>query len=241
VRNIGPGIAAVGRFEEAAAGAAAIEVVGIAAHLPEAGVEHARIGRVHGEIDRAGVGTAREDLLPGGAAVGGAIDAAHFVRPPEMAERGDVHDVGILGMDAHRADGLAILQPDIAPRLAAVDGFVDAVAVGGIAAHAGFAHAHVDHVGVGIGHRDGAHGTGLELAVGDRQPGAAAVGGLPDAAAHAAEVVDVGLRGNAGDGDHAASAERSHQAEAERLRKVGRLRAERAREGPAKGPGEEAS
>ena len=109
-RDIGPGVAAVGGFEQAAAGAAAIEVIGIAAHLPEAGVEHARIGGVHGEIDRAGVGAAREDLLPGLAAIGGAVDAAHFVRPPEMAQRGDVDDVGILGMHADGADGLAVLE-----------------------------------------------------------------------------------------------------------------------------------
>ena len=109
-RNVGPGIAAVGRFEEAAAGAAAIEMIGIAAHLPEAGVEHARIAGVHGEIDRAGVGAAREDLLPGAAAIGGAVDAAHLVRSPEMAERGDVDDVGILGVHADGADGLAVLE-----------------------------------------------------------------------------------------------------------------------------------
>ena len=46
-------------------------------------------------------------------------------------------------------------------------------------------------------------------------PGAAAVGRLPDAAADAAEVVDVGLRGHARDRDDAAAAERSDQAEAQ--------------------------
>ncbi len=47
---------------------------------------------------------------------------------------------------------------------------------------------------------------------------------FPDAAAHTAEIEDVGLRGNAGHRDHPACAKRPHQAESERLRKVRRLR-----------------
>jgi hypothetical protein len=152
-----------------------------------------------------------------------------------MAQGGDINDLGILRMHADGPDYLAVLESDIAPGLAAVHRLVDAVAVRGIAAHAGFAHAHVNHVGIGIGHGDGAHGAGFELAVGHREPRAAAVGGLPHAAAHAAEIINVGLRGNAGHRHHAASAERSHQAEAERLGKVGRLREEQRRQHRQKG------
>ncbi len=116
-------------------------------------------------------------------------------------------------MHAHRADRLAVLQSHVAPRLAAVDRLINAVAVRSVAAHAGFAHAGVDHVGVGIGHGNRAHGAGLQLPVGNRQPRAAAIGGFPNASAHAAEVVNVGLRRHAGYGHHAAATVRSYQAE----------------------------
>ncbi len=127
--EIGPGIAAVGGFPDAAIRAAAIETPGLAARFPEAGVEHARIRGVHGKVDRAGVGTAREDLLPRSAAIGGAVDAAHFIGSPEMAQRGHVDDVGIPGMHADRADVKSILQADVLPSLARVSGFVNAVAM----------------------------------------------------------------------------------------------------------------
>ena len=82
------------------------------------------------------------------------------------------------------------------PRAARVGGLVDAVAVRRHDAADGvLAHADVDDVRVGGRDRDRADRRGLHLAVGDVGPRAAAVGGLPDAAADAAEVERAGCCG----------------------------------------------
>src|SRR5262249_17538095 len=65
-----PGVAAVGRAVQTAAGAAAGEVPRPPPRLPQGGEQHARVVRVEGDIDGAGVGVLLEDLLPGLAAVG---------------------------------------------------------------------------------------------------------------------------------------------------------------------------
>ena len=71
-----------------------------------------------------------------------------------------------------------------------------------------FAAADVDDVRIGRGDGEGADGAG-RLVVEDRLPGAAGVGGLPDAAVVDADVEDVRLAGNAGRADGAAAAERA--------------------------------
>src|SRR5262249_1671745 len=58
------------------AGPAADELPGAAAGLPQGGEEDARVVGVEADVDGAGVGVLFEDLLPGLAAVGGAVDAA---------------------------------------------------------------------------------------------------------------------------------------------------------------------
>ena len=162
----------------------------------------------------------KSTLLPGFAAIGGAVDAALVVGSAEMAERGDVDDVGIAGMDDNATDVVGVRETHVLPCFAAIDGFVDAVAIGSIAAHAGFAHAGVDDVGVGFGDRDRAHRAGVELAVGDGQPGCSGIGGLPNTAAGGAEVIGGGLGSDAGNGDSAAAAEGADLAVLERLEGV---------------------
>jgi len=88
----------------------------------------------------------------------------------------------------------------VGPGLAFVFGLVDAVA-GGL-----FAGAGVEDFGVGGGDGEGADG-GYALLVEDRLPDVAGVGGLPDAATGCAEVVYVGVVGNAGDGGDTSAAE----------------------------------
>ena len=105
-----------------------------------------------------------------------------------------------------------ICWPSRRPRcfqvLPRVGGFVDAVADGEIGPLQAFAAADVDDVG--IGRRDGERADGAgRLIVEDRLPGAAVVGGLPDAAVVDADVEDVGLAGHAGRPDGAAAAERA--------------------------------
>src|SRR5262249_33497079 len=132
-----------------------------------------------------------QHLLPGLAAVGGAVDAALGVGAEGVAEDSSVGDVGVFRVDDHLPD-LPLLFPDVLPALAAVGGAVAAVAGGGVAADVGLARADVDDVGVGRGHSDGADGSN-GLVVEDGFPGDARVGGLPDAAGGGARVVDQGV------------------------------------------------
>ena len=111
-----------------------------------------------------------------------------------------------------------ICWPSRRPRcvqvLPRVGGLVDAVAVGEIGPLQALAAADVDDVRVGRRDGEGADGAG-RLVVEDRLPGAAVVGGLPDAAVVDADVEDVGLAGHAGGADGAAAAERADHAPAQ--------------------------
>ena len=93
----------------------------------------------------------------------------------------------------------------------AVGRLVHAVALGDVRAHVGLAGADVDHARIRRREREGADRAD-RLPVEDRLPGAAGVGRLPDAAVHAAEVEVQRLGRHAGDGEHAAAAERPDEA-----------------------------
>src|SRR6185312_10390871 len=76
--QMGPGAAAVGGFVQPAAGA-----VGGRIHRPrrtprgpQRGVDHLRVGGIKREVNGSGVVVGEQHLLPGGAAVGRAVDAA---------------------------------------------------------------------------------------------------------------------------------------------------------------------
>src|SRR6185436_4745811 len=63
-RHFLPGVAAVRRLVEAAARPAALQAPGRAHHLPEGGVEDARVGGIHVDVDRARAVVDVEDLAP---------------------------------------------------------------------------------------------------------------------------------------------------------------------------------
>ena len=128
-RELGPGVATVDRLEDATALAAADELVRAADRLPQGRVHDARIPRIDREVDAAGLGAARQDLLPGLPAIPGTEDAARRVRPVRVAEGRDVRGVGILGVDPDLADVPGVLEPEVGPGLAAVGRAVDTVAV----------------------------------------------------------------------------------------------------------------
>src|SRR5439155_26172649 len=98
----------------------------------------------HCRIDAAGVFIQVEDLLPSRAAVAGLEDAALRIGGPAAAQRGDVDDIGVFRMNDDAADVLCFLEAHILPRLAAVAGFVDAVAPGDAVAGIGLAGADPD-------------------------------------------------------------------------------------------------
>ena len=190
--QLAPGDPAVGGAEQSAARAAAGEVPGLAAHLPQGGVDDLGVVRIEGDVDRAGVLVAIEHLGPALAAVSGAEHAPLAVRPEGVADGGDHDDVRISGVDDDRPGLTRVFQPDVGPGLAGVRRFVDPVAIADVAPKIAFAGPDIDDVG--IGRRDGHSPDGGDgLLVEDRLPGASGVVGLPDAAASRAEVEDVGL------------------------------------------------
>src|SRR5262249_21968385 len=164
----------------------------VAAHAVRRRVEQLRVLRVHRQIDEAGILVDELHLRPGLAAVGGLVDAALLVRRPEVAQRRDVHDVGVLRVDDDAADVARLLETDVLPGLAAVGGLVHAVAPRDAVARVVLAGADPHDVGVGRRHRDGTDAQG-RLVVEDRLPAVAAVGGLPDAAGRGAEVDRLGV------------------------------------------------
>jgi hypothetical protein len=192
--------------------------------LPDGGVENVGIGGVDDEVAGTGDVGLEEDFGPGLATVFGAKDTALGVGAGHVADGRDVDQVGIFGIDADAADLLRGFEADVRPGLAGVGGLVHAVAVGGVAAHGGFAGADVQDVGVRRRNRDGADRPEIDLAVGDGLPGVATVGGLEDASAHTTEVEDERLVAHTGDGDDAAAAEWAELAEGNPLQRIGRGR-----------------
>ena len=111
------------------------------------------------------------------------------------------------------------------PGLARVGGFVDAVADGEIGAAQAFSAADVDDIWIRGRDGEGSDGAGglsvIRLIIEDGIPGAAGVGRLPDSAVVGRHVEDVGLGGNAGDGDGASAAKGADGAPAEILEHSG--------------------
>src|SRR5690242_7430180 len=214
--DLRPGVAAVAGLPKAGIGAAAHERVGVALHLPDAGVENVRVVRVEGEVGGAGTLALVEHLLPARAAIARAEDAALGVGPPGVAEGGDVGDIRILGMDDDVANVACVGKAGVAPGSPAIAGLIDAIAVRDVAADGGLAGAGVDDIGIGVGDGEGAEGGGGEVAVGDILPEGAAAGSLPDAAGTTAKVEGALVCGMSGDGNDAATAMRTDAAPFER-------------------------
>ncbi len=202
VGDVRPGVAPVGRLVDPAVRAPAGERPEVAVHLPGGRVEDAGVARVEGEVDRARLVAREEDLLPAAAAVPGAEDPALPVGSERVAERGDVHQVGVAGVDADLADVTAVGQPHVRPRLAAVGRLVDAVAVGDVDPDGRLPRSRVDDAGIRLGHRQRTDGRRSEVAVGDVLPVRAAVRRLPHPTGHGTEVEHRRLGWMAGDRDH---------------------------------------
>ena len=109
-------------------------------------------------------------------------------------------------MNNDLADVAGIAEADMPPGGAGVKRFVDAIAVGDVAADGALAGAGVYHIGIGSRDGERANGGGVEEAVRDVAPVEAAIGGLPDAASASAHVKGHFVLGVAGDGDHASAA-----------------------------------
>ena len=162
--------------------------------------------------------------LPGRPAI--AWSGRHPARrqvPPGVRARPRTPSWGLRDGCESRAMCCVSERPTFVPGAPAVGGPVNAVRLCGPLEsrhrHARLAHAHVDHVGVGVGHCQGAHRRGLEVSVRDILPVCAAVLGLPDPP-DTAHVEDRRLSGVAGRGHTAASLERPDIAPPEALQQV---------------------
>ena len=213
VRHFLPRIAAVGRFVDTAALAAANYLPRQPLMLPECRVENARVARIHAQIARTAFFIDVQHQFPRRAAVGGAVDAAFGGGRPHVALRRHIHYVRVFRMDLDARDLPRPRQPQVRPRLACVGRFVDAVAVRSRhTAYRCLAHADVDHIRIRHGHLDSPDRSGLEETVRDVFPRHAAVFGLPHAAAGRAHVVGQHVTRHARDGHRAPTPVRPHVA-----------------------------
>ena len=170
VRDLAPGVAAIGGLEESGTRSAARELPRNPGDLPERRVDRVGVLRIDRQIDCAGPGVAKEHARPAAAAIARTIDASRLGGLRRIAERRRVNDVGIGGMDAQARDGQGVGQSDVFPVLPRVARFVDTVALHDVAAQLRLTHADVDDVGIGGRHRDRADRGAGNLSVGDRRP-----------------------------------------------------------------------
>ena len=103
-------------------------------------------------------------------------------------------------MDTDPPDLAGIGKAQVGPGFTGVLRPIDPVAVGKVAADAGFAHPDVNNIGIRRRHGDGTDGTGTEIAVGNVVPRLTGVFSLPHTSTGSALVVDQRLTGDTGDG-----------------------------------------
>ncbi len=190
--HFGPVRAAVDGAVETGIGTAAVVSIGGAAALIGGGVEDVGARGIDGDIGDAGVFVDGQRQAPGGAAVGAFVDAALFVRSPQIAERRDVHDVGIGGVDHDAADVVSLLEAQVRPGNAGIHRFVDAIAPRRALAIVGLAGADVENRRVGWREGEVAD-RGVRLIIEDGLPGVAAVDRLEDSSCGGADVHDAGI------------------------------------------------
>src|SRR5690606_35747592 len=119
---------------------------------PHGRVEHVRVAGLELDIHGAGGIGQVEHALPAQAAIARAVHAALCVGAERIADGGDVRDVRIGGMHAHPADVADLTESGVHPGLSRVDRLPHALADGDVGAVAVGSGAHVDGVGIGVGH-----------------------------------------------------------------------------------------
>src|SRR5262249_61761785 len=145
----GPRGAPVGAFEKPTAtrgvwaGATGAERPAFASEIPHPGEDRLRILPVHRDHRAASRSVrALQNLRPRLAAVRGLVEAALVTVAPELARGANVDRVRVARIYQNLCDAFGLLQSDVGPILAAVRGFVDAVANRDAVAGPRFAPAH---------------------------------------------------------------------------------------------------
>ena len=136
-----------------------------------------------------------------------------------MAQSCDEHSVGVPGVNNDRADVLSVAQSNVLPGLSAIKRFEHSVAIGHIAADAGFAGPGVNDVVVGIGNGNRADRRGRFM-VEKRFPVHPAIGRFPYPACYRAEEICVRFTRNTGYGQSASTTERADVAPVHATKKL---------------------
>ena len=185
--QLGPGIAAIGRFPHRAARSAAVIAKPGTTPLERRGIDDLSVGRVNGDIVEPRVGVDVLRLGPGLAAVLRAIQSALGILPEEVAHGCDEDDLRVSGIHRDAVNRLRVIQTEVSPGLAAVCGAANTVANRGTLAVVGFAHPDVDDIGVR--RRNGNRANGFVRHIVElRLPVIAAVCRLPKAAGGKADI-----------------------------------------------------
>ncbi len=186
VRPRGP---AVARDVNTAAGPPALRIPGMNRELPHRGEERLRIGRIHHDIDGAGVLVHEQDALPCSSAVECPKYAALGLRAIAVPQRRDIYEIGVGRVDRDAGNASRVLEAHVCPRLPAIHRLEDAVADGDVAPDERLAGANPDDVRLGWSDRDCAN-RGDFLVVEQRLPVQARVRRLEQAARGCARIND---------------------------------------------------
>ncbi len=172
--------------------------------LPDAGEDDVGIARIDRDVRRAARRPEIERAPPTAAAVGRAIDAARGAVAIWIADRRNPNAPRVGRIDDDLRDRPRVAQPGVAPTRAAVVREPNAVAVGDVVAQVRLARS--DPHGVLVARIDGDR---ADRADGVVRPDAFQVSpplvGLPNAAAGAAEIIEVRVRVGARDARDAAA------------------------------------
>src|ERR1700733_148356 len=186
--NLCPVVAAILRAKQTAVGARPRSVLPRTfLPLPHAGVHNIRMLGIDLHIRPAGVVVDEENLLEGLSAIGGAKDAALFIRSIWMSSDRDIHAVGILRIDCNLANGLSVAQPQMRPALAAVSRFIDAIAGRQIGPRQPLTARNIHYIWIGLRHGNRSD-RARRLRIPQALPGSSGVRCFPDTAIHRSEV-----------------------------------------------------
>src|SRR5688500_3764832 len=176
--------------------------------LPESGVQHVRVVRIHDEIHDTGGVVPEQNALPGGPTIPGAIHPARRMRPEDVAEDADIDEIGVRRVHDDIANVFAVGESFQRPRAAAIRRLPHPIPMRDVAANRIFTAADVHDVRIGGSDADRADGAS-EIAVRYREPRLPTVSRLEDAAAGRSMVVLVRSRDASRDSDGPTAAVRT--------------------------------
>src|SRR6185295_16419835 len=126
-----------------------------------------------------------------------------LIRTEEMTDRGNEHDVGVAWIDDDPADGLRLSEPHVAPRGAAVDRAIDAVAPGRALAIVRLARSRPHDIRIAWRDRNVADRHRAAVAIESCVPRRPVILAAKDSAPRAGDEDDAGIAGHGLDVVHA--------------------------------------